>query len=450
MAHVKIRKTARIALPSVLLMCGLLLVSATPALGSAHTSSQRPLIGGGTPANQPALDAAANAAQRIAGSKYFTSAVVSDPANTVTLHLVHAPESVIRRLNASHPRIYVIDNTAAYSYAHLNALMNRINDDFRAFSSEGVSVQQIGPTTDGYLKAHIALPARVTKTNSRAAKRVLGAAGVILDSLYGRGPFKVTAATGLSPKPISCYRYSDCLPTGPSAGDFIYHKTSSTNWADCTGAFPVTKGGVEYMLTAAHCFLSWGVGLPIYNGYVRQDTNNVFGSQAEVGVVRLENQKSSSIANDDSALIQSSEDYASFAGPWNSTYGLGLAGVIQNHVGDKVCTSGAFEGNVCGDLTVRSVSQTYTFDGNLTKNVTYATSASGTQVAGEGDSGGPVYNFVTNSTGLQLQARGVMDAISGGSSCNNEPTGELDRSCAPNIYYIGLNSLLNDWGATLG
>lgn len=54
-------------------------------------------------ANQPALDAAADDAQSIAGGAYYTDAVVDDAANTVDVYLASAPKTVLDRLAAAHP-----------------------------------------------------------------------------------------------------------------------------------------------------------------------------------------------------------------------------------------------------------------------------------------------------------------------------------------------------------
>jgi hypothetical protein len=101
-------------------------------------------------ANQPALDAAADDAESLAGSSYYTNAVVNDAANTVHLYLANAPQSVIDQLTALHPGIYVIHNDAANPRSALVNLENSI--DIAALSKQGVEVSSLTPMSDGYLQ----------------------------------------------------------------------------------------------------------------------------------------------------------------------------------------------------------------------------------------------------------------------------------------------------------
>ena len=108
---------------------------------------------GCTPANQPALDAAASAAQRVAGQKYYAGVVVNDPANTVTVYLAHAPRSILHRLSATHPGSYVIHNDAPRSLRAVKRLMRSF--DPNALKAQGITVSGYGPTQDGYLQVGI-------------------------------------------------------------------------------------------------------------------------------------------------------------------------------------------------------------------------------------------------------------------------------------------------------
>jgi hypothetical protein len=105
-----------------------------------------------TPANQPALDAAANQARKISGS-YYTSTVIHDDLDKVEVYLVNAPQSIISELQALHPDIYVIHNHARWSLSKLLKLENSL--DLGALRSQGVDIVQVGPTSAGYLRVGV-------------------------------------------------------------------------------------------------------------------------------------------------------------------------------------------------------------------------------------------------------------------------------------------------------
>ena len=132
-----------------------------------------------TPANQPALDAAASYAERVAGAAHVLSGVaVDDNANTVIVNLAHAPESVLAELRARHPGIYVIHNDAPRS---LHAVMSIAHEiDPGALKTKGIDVVQWGPTQDGYLQVGV---------SSNVAK-----AQTFFDAKYGKGIIRVVHA----------------------------------------------------------------------------------------------------------------------------------------------------------------------------------------------------------------------------------------------------------------
>jgi hypothetical protein len=109
--------------------------------------------GSPTPADQPGLDAAAGAARKVAGA-YYTSAVVNDPSNTVTLYLSHAPQSILDRLKAMHRGVYVIHNDAPRPLRAVMKLMRSF--DPAALKAQGINVTSYGPTRDGYLRVGVA------------------------------------------------------------------------------------------------------------------------------------------------------------------------------------------------------------------------------------------------------------------------------------------------------
>jgi hypothetical protein len=109
---------------------------------------------GCTPANQPALDAAASYAREVAGDAHcYTGTVVDDTANKVVVYLAHAPHSVLAKLRARHPGIYAIHNDAPRTMAAVLALQHDI--DWAAWKAQGVDIVSTGPTQTGYLQVGV-------------------------------------------------------------------------------------------------------------------------------------------------------------------------------------------------------------------------------------------------------------------------------------------------------
>lgn len=140
-----------------------------PAPGSSCDS-------GCTPANQPALDAAASYAERVAGDAHcFAGVAVDDDANKVIVYLVRAPQSILDELRARHPGIYAIHNDAPHTLSDVTALQKSI--DWSAWKARGIDIVSTGPTETGYLRVG------VTKNVAKAQ--------AAFDAKYGRGIIRV-------------------------------------------------------------------------------------------------------------------------------------------------------------------------------------------------------------------------------------------------------------------
>jgi hypothetical protein len=135
---------------------------------------------GCTPANQPALDGAAGYAEKVAGAAHsFTGVEVDGAANQVVVYLDHAPQSVIDRLNAAHPGIYIIHDDAPRTHATLMRLENSFN--FEILEPEGIKVYSVGPSVDGYLD--VGVSGKVAEAQEK------------LDAIYGRNVVHVFKAS---------------------------------------------------------------------------------------------------------------------------------------------------------------------------------------------------------------------------------------------------------------
>jgi hypothetical protein len=108
---------------------------------------------GCTPANQQALDAAANYAEQVAGDAHvFAGVAVDDDANKTIVYLVQPPQSVLDQLRARHPGIYVFRN-APHTLSSITALQKSI--DWSYWKARGIDITLIGPTQTGYLRVGV-------------------------------------------------------------------------------------------------------------------------------------------------------------------------------------------------------------------------------------------------------------------------------------------------------
>jgi hypothetical protein len=439
--------TRILTLAGLALAISLVGVQAAGGAGSSHIQTPKARQASGqvasaqtpdpTPANQPALDTAADDAQSVAGDSYYTDAVVNDDANTVDLYLANAPQSIIDQLQAMHPGVYVIHNDAAYPLAELLKAEDSLA--LTSLQSQGVTVLSVGPTPDGHLSFGVS-------TNAATAQSTL-------DALLGSGIPQVHE--DVSAAFPTGYRYNDSANW--NSGDFIYHKGGANFYADCTSGFGVkTSSGTTYMLTAAHCFyLNFGgVGTNVRNGYVeKSDGSTVYGNGNLIGAVSKSDHPAYNSTSLDTALIGAPTGYDMFKSGWNSSEIAAVAGDAENHSGDYVCTSGAFDGQIC-NLEIHDLNQTvWTCDQNLNcfyvQDVADAWNPNNSSAVGvgDGDSGGPVYSY--NGSGNAL-ARGMIDSGGSGTevSCTSNPPGMSGRVCSHVLYFVEEGYINSHWSVT--
>jgi hypothetical protein len=385
-----------------------------------------------TPANQPALDAAADDARAIAGDAFYSNAVVDNEANTVTIYLAHAPQRVVDQLMAAHPSIYAIRNTAAFSEATVLKLEDAISGRIPAWAGAGVRIRSLRPTLDGHLEVG------VTSNVAEAASR--------LGAQYGNA---LRVAPDTEPTYLAAWRYNDSSPW--NGGDFIYHLGTSFG-SNCSSGVPVhdASNGTNYMLTASHCFWDFGgVGTSVRNGYLRSDTGALYSGSSNtlIGSVTKNSNLTSGSTTQDVALIKASTSTLDFVAAWNSQAWGVYVGRATNHVGDQVCQSGAFDGQICGGIVIRALNLTVcpTGESFCVKNLVRANnSTSGAVAVGSGDSGGPVYSY----TGSNLLARGMTDQGSEARTCSSVPTGTSGRPCFHTLYFVDMAAIDSSWNVT--
>jgi hypothetical protein len=182
------------------------------------------------------------------------------------------------------------------------------------------------------------------------------------------------------------------LPTPFYGGDEMARPDGS-NYTACSGGFPVhNSAGTTYMTTAAHC-----VGTVGEQWYTAATTDVPMGKTAAVYG------HNSSYAVDSAIVSESTAPRIWDGGVDQSGNGSGeftkiLAGYRNSVVGDWLCTSGGMSGAHCNGQVTKSDDYV-----NVGGSVGYVYAQrieqpQHTVLAGQGDSGGPVFALANGNT----------------------------------------------------
>jgi hypothetical protein len=272
-------------------------------------------------------------------------------------------------------------HAAKFSRPEMNVAARRLRADAEQLGEQKIAVAAIGPSVDGS-------GVDVSVVADDAAQ--LDQASAVLKEQYGDIVDDVSAIekkTSDSDLFFGGFRFNDFSPW--YGGDRI-----SSSAGGCSTGFAATYNNAPAMLTAAHC---GGVGTSFYNGPRSNNTyafmgNSVY-SNAGTDVAAIGVGGASSYINVGSALSPSQL----YVGSWGTPI-----------VGQYLCQSGSYTGEVCGLRVVdtgQSVCQSWflwictSWQGPLADVVNYL--GSGSYAAGHGDSGGPVY-LRSGSTGIAM------------------------------------------------
>jgi hypothetical protein len=198
----------------------------------------------------------------------------------------------------------------------------------------------------------------------------------------------VTLVRGTRPTLTVCSRQDDCSPWWSGA-------VFKSGIGACTSGFAVLLGGVDHMLSAAHC-ANLGGGI-------------TDGKGSKIGTVSADDDKRDTLLIQHTATTKFSA--LMYTGPWNAdvTNHQFIKGYYGSYIGNFVCTSGADAGWHCSHK-ILAVWQWVTFDDGTTIGPLVVAERLGGGVAnGKGDSGGPVYSPIWYDpvTGLMANIPGV-------------------------------------------
>ena len=386
-----------------------------PAMGLAA------MLGAAGAANgtEPAPDAPATAyADAQAGLRAAEALLARHPTDrlgglrivdgaTVEVSLTGAPDRLEAALRQAVPPHVLRLRVVRRTYAELERLTARLAADQRSLEARRISLTSFGPD-----------PA--TNTVSVGMERDDPAARAALESAYGADV--LTFRT--EPRVTQYSREDDYAPW--NGGDYIL----GTNGHGCTSGPGVKSvNGVEYFITAAHCY---PVGEKVFNSTYSTAESNYMGT------VAWRDARTSN--STDTALVRAPVSGLNWR---SSTAARQVSYAPRDYVGERVCTSGAYNspkygGELCG-VVVTDADRCYASSALQVCGATFA-ERSGTTVAREGDSGGPVYDVLGNGT---LNVRGT---IQNGRFKYVCPDGTF---CSNDVVYVHIRHTLALWDVTL-
>ncbi|MBW4718275.1 S1 family peptidase [Saccharothrix obliqua] len=208
----------------------------------------------------------------------------------------------------------------------------------------------------------------------------------------------------------------------------------SSPTGQCSTGFAVRVGGASRMLSAGHC------------------ANN--GERARSGGGLDMGEVSGKDEGHDRLLIHADSAGRVYdGGVGTGEFSKAVGGARANHVGDWLCTSGAFSGVRCGSrvtavgLSVRIQRP----DGTeyVISPVAAAEQVDRLGAVGNGDSGGPVFDLSGPDPDHPI-AKGTLSAIdlSAEALCQGVPAGE-GRRCAWRFFHIDVVDSLTAYNATI-
>jgi hypothetical protein len=319
---------------------------------------------------------------------------------------------------------------AKHSKAEIDEVLGRIADAGGDLGN-GQRVVTAQPAKDG---SSIALGVETTGASKR-----LAAPKDLARVLESDIPLTVEAAPYVEPAMRNIGYYVNLF-----SGAIMTRPVSSTTIQLCTTGFRITHipTSAPAMLSAEHCGRG-NIGSTWYYSTVQsaEATLGTFGGMLTVAP--------GSPGQVDTGIWTGGNTGAFYPAVFNGTNDgnstlTAIRGAVIPVVNSSVCYSGARSGNICGNnvtatglLICYSPVQCYA-------NQSTTQQTSNIPSAGNGDSGGPVYQSING----QPYGAGVISGISfGNNQCTGDPA-DANRQCSTQAIYAPLNNAIgsNDWG----
>jgi hypothetical protein len=391
--------------------------TATPAAGQAPAESDQ--------ARESRLALSGDSLQKAAArSPRFAGVRVSDDRTRIDLYATDVEDPEIKNAARDHARgsqVRILH--APTALGDMEALRERISDDSTSWASQGLQLVHWGPNVAAN-KVKIGL-ADYTEPDAQKLRDKYGPAVVVAPA--------TPATDGAS-------RLVDNSPW--NGGD----NTAMDNGGDCsTGPAVKSASGKTYLLSAGHCYITGFGNTAAWTGnYIYRTFNgshNLTGDNPRL----MGNAAAERVdMGYDAALIDTSASGLAWrtAAPADQGTAVAQKQEFASTENISVCVSGAFSGERCGAV-VTDVDVVVTSSGVRKIHSVIATHPTGALMAGNGDSGGPVYTV--QSTGLFMT--GMYHAFQDQADCTRSAF--PGRRCGSTYYYHNLSSVMNHRGVTL-
>jgi hypothetical protein len=388
---------------TVAIVAGALVV---PAAGARGATTPPAAVSGNV--TMGAESAVGTLAAKSYGAVYGGMAVINNQRQ-IAVYLTDPAPAIERAFDRIAPAGRLVFRKTSHSMEQLNAIQSSLQGKWMSLIKSGIDVNEFGsnPLTGKEDVGVVNLTARDAST---------------LDHLYGSqalNVFNVTSRQADAAR-FASSRIADTPPF--NGGDAI---VSASDHADgCSSGFGIVIRGALNLLTAGHCY---SVGTTVINARSLGGTA-ISGSGVTMGKV-TESAENSEV---DSEVISAPGSDLIWTGPIGNPQRATVSGVGTWAVGDQVCTSGAYGGEICG-LTVQHVNycMTFTVDVIILHYECHITQVQGARETVPGDSGGPVFRF----NGSALEAVGT-------------DTG-FNASGNGVSWFTGIYAILGEWGASL-
>ena len=298
---------------------------------------------------------------------------VSIDPDTGTVDLFRTDKSKGHGLDSVPAGVKIDVHAAKFSHKEMLDAAEQITDDSKTFGQEQhIGIAAVGPSVDGS-GVDVTVVATDAAELDKASKALHGKYGaVVADVSLSKNK------TSDSDLFFNGFRFNDYAPW--YGGDRI-----ASSSVGCTTGFAAVYNGLPAMLTAAHC---GGVGTSFWNGPTSSNGWNFMG-----------NVTYSNSGTDVAAIqVSSYSNYINVGSNPQAPTQLYISSWASPVVGQYLCQSGSYTGEVCGLRVVDTnqyVCQSWflwwctSYQGPIADVINYL--GPSYYSAGHGDSGGPVF-----------------------------------------------------------